>query len=589
MNDLSDTQLGPYFLRRIIGKGGMATVYQARQPSMDREVAIKVISPDLAIDPEFMARFEREAQTIAKLQHPHILPVYDFGREGDLTYLVMRLMEGGSLAEDLRGGPLPTGRVLELTRQIASALDYAHLRGIVHRDLKPTNVLLDDLGNAYLTDFGIAKLIAGGTTGLTAPGSVMGTPTYMAPEQWRAEPVDARTDVYALGVMIYQMLLGKVPFAAETPHGLMYQHLDAPPPSPHALNPDLPLSIEPVLVKALAKKRDDRYSSAGALAEAFEKAMRAPSRLPEQTVFDADDDPTYTLGQGMYDELYEDEMMARAGDSERQVFKTTEAPRVQPAPAVPPAPVYQPPPAYRPSAGPPPARYADQTGPFENWLWVVATGVVVLVVLGGIALLGLYWLSSDDNGGDKVQSTPSFPPVPTATSLTETVFPPTTVAPPPTQFVPPPAPTIAPPPTATTPPPPTAAPSLTPSPLIPTQAPTLTQGPVYTPTINPAFRPTVVATAASTLVEVGTPITINFTAQSVMGITRVVLLRVVPGWGADTIETLHAGNQSPFTGTFTYTPNTAETLELWVFAWSIDDRGNPVQSEPAIMYVDVVP
>jgi len=180
----SDGRLGPYELHEVIGKGGMATVYRAHQPSMDRDVAIKIISPELAAEPEFAERFEREARIIARLQHPHILPVFDFGREGETIYLVMRLMEGGNLAHELRGGALPIKRAIDLTRQIASALDYAHLRGIVHRDLKPTNVLLDNLGNAYLTDFGIAKMLSGGpTTGLTATGAVMGTPTYMAPEQ----------------------------------------------------------------------------------------------------------------------------------------------------------------------------------------------------------------------------------------------------------------------------------------------------------------------------------------------------------------------------------------------------------------------
>ncbi len=277
MNDLSGTTIGPYRLIEIIGKGGMATVYRAYQSNMDRDVAMKIMSPDFADDPEFVMRFEREAQIIAQLQHPHILPVYDFGRADRLAYLVMRLMTGGSLNLLLRG-PLPIGRVIELARQIASALDYAHAHGIIHRDLKPTNILLDDLGNAYLTDFGIAKLLASGTvSGLTQPDAVMGTPTYMAPEQWRSEPVDARTDEYALGVIVYQMLLGQVPFASETPHGLMYQHLDKLPPSPTAINPDLPMAIEPVIRRALAKQRDERYGSAGEMVSDLERALRAPT------------------------------------------------------------------------------------------------------------------------------------------------------------------------------------------------------------------------------------------------------------------------------------------------------------------------
>jgi serine/threonine protein kinase len=224
MNELSGTMLGPYQLREPLGRGGMATVYRANQLTVGRDVAVKVLSPDLADEPEFISRFEHEARVVAGLQHPNIVAIHDFGRVGPLTYLVMRLMEGGSLDRELRRGPLPNERVIQIAGQIAAALDYAHGRGIVHRDLKPTNVLLDAAGNASLTDFGIAKLVTGGpVTGLTAAGTVMGTPTYMAPEQWRSEPVDARTDVYALGVLIYQMLTGRVPFASETPHGLMYR------------------------------------------------------------------------------------------------------------------------------------------------------------------------------------------------------------------------------------------------------------------------------------------------------------------------------------------------------------------------------
>ncbi len=283
MNDLSGTTLGQYYLVEPIGKGGMATVYRAFQANVGRHVAVKVLSPDLADEAEFISRFEHEARVVAGLQHPNIVAVHDFGRDGVLTYLVMRLMEGGSLDHLLRGGRLPLERVIQLTWQIAGALDYAHGRGIVHRDLKPTNVLLDELGVAALTDFGIAKIITSQPVmGLTAAGTVMGTPTYMAPEQWRSEPVDARTDVYALGIIIYQMLTGRVPFAAETPHGLMYQHLDAEPPPLRAQRPDLPLAVEPVLRKALAKRRYDRYASASELARDLENALR----FPAQTVYE---------------------------------------------------------------------------------------------------------------------------------------------------------------------------------------------------------------------------------------------------------------------------------------------------------------
>jgi serine/threonine protein kinase len=281
MIDLSGEMLGQYELIEPIGKGGMATVYRAIQPSMGRTVAIKVIAPELADEPEFLTRFEREARIIASLQHPNILEVHDFGRQGKLTYLVMRLMSGGNLKEELRAGIMDLDRIVQIVRQIASALDYAHERGIVHRDLKPSNVLLDDDGNVALTDFGIAKMVGGHTlaSDLTLAGEVMGTPKYMAPEQWRSEPIDGRADIYALGILTYQMLTGQVPFSAQTPHSLMYQHLDREPPSLHEIRPALPAALDPVIKKALAKDRNQRYQSAGILATELQHALSQPNPL----------------------------------------------------------------------------------------------------------------------------------------------------------------------------------------------------------------------------------------------------------------------------------------------------------------------
>lgn len=419
MQDLSGTTLGPYELRSVLGKGGMATVYRAFQPGMDREVAIKVMSPDLADQPEFIARFEREARIIAQLQHPNILPVYDFGRSGSYLYLVTRLIERGTLGSELRGTPLPPARVVTITWQIADALDYAHRRGIVHRDLKPTNVLLDDEDHVFLTDFGIAKLIAGSTlSGLTAPNAVMGTPTYMAPEQWRSEPVDARTDVYALGVMVYQMLSGQVPFSAETPHGLMYQHLDREPPPARQINPALPAAVEPVLRRALAKQRAARYASAGELARNLGHALGLPNRLPEQTLLngaddlalEADLDDSYSEEDLRFyvpaDEPPAPDLTSRAARSPFPPPASPSVPVNPPAPYVvapsrtvtpelPPRPStpivtgYAPP--YRP-----PAERPHRPASAGRMLFVAAIVVGVLIVLAGVVVISALLLNTGD-------------------------------------------------------------------------------------------------------------------------------------------------------------------------------------------------
>lgn len=269
--NLIGKQLGQYEIIAQIGQGGMAAVYRARQLNIRREVAIKVIAPEVAREPEFAQRFVREAETIADLRHAHILKLFDYGQEGDLIYLVMELMLGGTLMDRIRHHTLSMRECSRILNQISSALDYAHKRSIIHRDLKPQNVLFDDGDNAFLTDFGIAKVMTEAT--YTRPGTSMGTPLYMSPEQWRGVPLDGRADVYGLGVMLFEMLCGRLPFVSETPVGMMHAHVYEPPPPIRSLRHDIPESVERVVNKALAKDPNQRWQTAGDLSEAFSIAI----------------------------------------------------------------------------------------------------------------------------------------------------------------------------------------------------------------------------------------------------------------------------------------------------------------------------
>ena len=273
MEDLTGKQLGSYHVAAQLGKGGMATVYKAYQPSMVRYVALKVLPRHLADeDPQFILRFQQEAHVLAQLQNPHILPVFDFGEAEGYTYLVMPLISGGTLADRLRGQPVPLTQAGTIIAQVGDALDYAHSRGVVHRDVKPSNVLLDERGNALLSDFGIAKLVEG-TQHFTQTGGILGTPAYMSPEQGLGAKIDRRCDIYSLGVILYQLVTGRVPFEAETPMAVLLKHINDPLPPPRSWNPALPEAVERVILKALAKNPDDRYATAGDLTEALQLTL----------------------------------------------------------------------------------------------------------------------------------------------------------------------------------------------------------------------------------------------------------------------------------------------------------------------------
>lgn len=297
-DELIGKQLGDYQIQSSLGEGGMAHVYKAYHPRLRREVAIKVILSQIAQREGFQARFEREAQVVASLEHPNIVSIYDFKEENGLTYLVMQYVSGGTLREQLRGQrSIEPARAITYTSQMARALHHAHQRGIVHRDVKPQNMLISgtDPNHLLLSDFGIAKLYGGSEdsaiaemptrviehdAGLTNVNQIMGTADYMAPEQATGQPVDARTDVYALGVVLYQMLTGEVPFHSTSLNGLLFQHVYTTPPSVRDKNPHIPEILAEITAKALAKDPKDRFQSAEALAQALDYAnMHATNPL----------------------------------------------------------------------------------------------------------------------------------------------------------------------------------------------------------------------------------------------------------------------------------------------------------------------
>jgi formylglycine-generating enzyme required for sulfatase activity/serine/threonine protein kinase len=273
MEDLTGKQLGPYQIVSRLGAGGMATVFKAYQPKMDRYVALKVLQRHFSNNPQFVNRFSQEARLIAKLEHPHILPVYDFGESDGYTFLAMRLVQGGSLSDLLKKcGKLELAKINRIITQVGGALDYAHEKGVIHRDFKPGNVLIDEFESCLLTDFGIAKLVEV-TSHLTHTGGILGTPFYISPEQGSGKPIDNRSDIYSLGVVLYQMAVGDVPYKADTPMSVIFKHVHDPLPLPRHRVPDLPEPVERVILKALAKNPGDRYSTAAELVNALQSAI----------------------------------------------------------------------------------------------------------------------------------------------------------------------------------------------------------------------------------------------------------------------------------------------------------------------------
>src|SRR5579863_6277704 len=250
-----------YELTHLIARGGMAQVYRARDRLLDRPVALKVLFPELSVDRAFVERFRREAQAAANLSHPNIVPVFDWGEDGGTYYIVMEYIDGQPLSQALKaGGPMPAGRVAQIGARVADALAYAHRHGVVHRDVKPGNVLLTNDEQVKVTDFGIARAV-NTEESLTQTGAVMGTATYFSPEQAEGMGVDSRSDIYSLGVVIFEMVTGRPPFLGDTPVAVASKHVREYPPAPRDINPAVPANLEAVIMKCMAKSPDHRYAT----------------------------------------------------------------------------------------------------------------------------------------------------------------------------------------------------------------------------------------------------------------------------------------------------------------------------------------
>ena len=295
--------LGKYRVLEPLGRGGMARVYRAYHPQLDRYVAVKVLRSDLVDDEEFLVRFRREAQAVAGLRHPNVVQVFDFDVEGELTYMVMELLEGDTLKRRLndyrvREEKMPPGEAVRILLDVLDGLAYAHSEGMIHRDIKPGNVLLTRRGEAVLGDFGIAQIVGG--TRHTASGALMGTLSYMAPEQGMEGQSDARSDIYSLGIVLYEMMTQRTPFEADTPLAVLMKHVNDPLPLPRLIAPDIPESFERVVLKALAKRPEDRYQSAEEMALALrgaaeEAEVELPARISLPLSFKTADAPSESV------------------------------------------------------------------------------------------------------------------------------------------------------------------------------------------------------------------------------------------------------------------------------------------------------
>lgn len=268
--------VGPYRIVEKLGQGGMATVFKAYHAALDRDVAIKVLHPVFKEDPHFLERFHREAKAVAKLEHPNIIPIYDFAEHELQPYLVMKFIHGETLKARLQRGSMDREESIRIIQAVGEALQYAHDRGVLHRDIKPSNILLSTEGKVYLADFGLARMAELGASTLSGD-MLLGTPHYISPEQGSGKKdLDRRTDIYSFGIVLYEIVVGRVPFNADTPFSIIHDHIYSPLPMPREVNPSVSIPVQNVLLKALAKDPKDRYDSAKEFVAAFVLASEKP-------------------------------------------------------------------------------------------------------------------------------------------------------------------------------------------------------------------------------------------------------------------------------------------------------------------------
>lgn len=365
-----------------LGRGGMATVYLVREPGINRLVALKVLPENLVDDAQFAARFEQEAQVIGNLDHPNIIPLYRYGITDDVPWMALRYVDGGDFAARLTSRPLAVPEGIEILKEVAAALDYAHRKGVIHRDLKPQNVLLTGDGAAYLADFGIAKMLEGSSSLKTSTGGILGTPAYMSPEQAQAHQLGPYTDVYALAVMSYQWLTGSLPFDADTPHAILIKQIMEPIPAEGLRM--LSRHVAAVLERGLAKKPEQRIQAAGTLIAELEQALYAPvTRLNATAVI-----PASTATQSPPPASSERPVEAFSVPSDR----------------------------LRPTAAP-------RTGATGRWKPIAFVGLAIILAIGGYA----YWRqfippasdASLPTAGDTATQPPPTAPAARATVVAE--------------------------------------------------------------------------------------------------------------------------------------------------------------------------